>query len=182
MVVEGAFLQASKVQPHMRLLTAEGQPVEVVSVPWSSDSIGALTTFHWQGEGCLAWGVVGVRFHGLGIGWGSLRFPAHDWGWSAEVQHGLEEVGVFGPATESGLLLVDGILCSVYAKPSDFQAVKVADVIVHRCCHWATAPLRAWWRLQLALGFASKVPTGTASCTAALKWAFGPAVAFAFSM
>jgi hypothetical protein len=70
-------------------------------------------------------------------------------------------------------LLVDGILCSAYAKPTEFLALKVDDATVHKLCHWATVPLRAYWQVLLRFGFAPKIPLGTGSCVNKLKWVFG---------
>merc|ERR1719498_2223897 len=60
-------------------------------------------------------------------------------------------VGVFSPATMSGQIVVDGILCSAYAKPGQFVHVDVSDKLAHTMIHQATAFLRlSWWmRLQV---------------------------------
>ncbi|KNE69959.1 hypothetical protein AMAG_14797 [Allomyces macrogynus ATCC 38327] len=60
--------------------------------------------------------------------------------------------GIYSPVpARSGTLIVDGVLASVYAKPTAFQTVDVADTVVHTISHWATYPLRTGWAFQLVL-------------------------------
>ncbi|KAJ3367343.1 hypothetical protein GGF31_007595 [Allomyces arbusculus] len=60
--------------------------------------------------------------------------------------------GVYSPVPAcSGTLIVDGVLASVYAKPTAFQVVDVADTLVHTISHWATYPLRTAWALGLVV-------------------------------
>lgn len=52
-----------------------------------------------------------------------------------------ERQGMYAPLTESGTLLVDGILCSCYAPPP-------VCAVSHAVCHVAMAPLRAFYEAQ----------------------------------
>jgi hypothetical protein len=77
--------------------------------------------------------------------------------------HYERRLGVFSPATFSGRLVVDGVLASAYAKPSEFADVNVSDTLVHQLSHSATFPLRLLWVGVGKLGlsrrvFASYVP------------------------
>ncbi|KAJ3080973.1 hypothetical protein HK102_002669 [Quaeritorhiza haematococci] len=61
--------------------------------------------------------------------------------------------GFFSPVpAHSDTIVVDGVLCSVYAKPEPFAAVRVSDALVHMLSHAATTPLRAYARLLLSVG------------------------------
>lgn len=66
--------------------------------------------------------------------------------------------GIYGPATLSGRLLVDGVLVSAYAKPTAFRAMAVSDGRVQQLCHGFSAPLRCAWRLRLSLGLRAQAP------------------------
>ncbi|KNE71007.1 hypothetical protein AMAG_15267 [Allomyces macrogynus ATCC 38327] len=58
--------------------------------------------------------------------------------------------GIYSPVpARSGTLVVDGVIASVYAKPTAFQTVDVADTLLHTISHWATYPLRTAWALEL---------------------------------
>merc|ERR1712217_159691 len=59
--------------------------------------------------------------------------------------------GIYAPATLSGTVVVDGVLCSVYAKPTRFANVPVSDLTVHALCQTAVQPVVWWWRTSLRI-------------------------------
>jgi len=59
--------------------------------------------------------------------------------------------GIYSPATLSGTVVVDGVLCSVYAKPARFANVPVSDPTVHALCQTAVQPVVWWWRTSLRI-------------------------------
>ena len=91
--------------------------------------------------------------------------------------------GIYGPATFSGTIVVDGIGCSAYAKPSDFAEVPFSDGAVHHLCHGASAPCRWYWWARLHLLPKKLVassnpagPTGSHPMQRFLKWLTSPLI------
>ena len=64
----------------------------------------------------------------------------------ARTEQGVEE-GAYSPAVRCGALMVDGVLCSAYAKPRAFAGVRVSDETVHRLCHLGGRALHWSWLL-----------------------------------
>ncbi|KAJ3383970.1 hypothetical protein HDU80_001101 [Chytriomyces hyalinus] len=65
-------------------------------------------------------------------------------------------MGVFSPVpASSDTIIVDGVVCSVYAKPSDFAHVDISDPVVHAIVHACTAPLRVGALMALRFGMES---------------------------
>ena len=87
-------------------------------------------------------------------------------------------VGVFSPATRSGIIVVDGVQCSTYAKPTAFASVPLGDATVHATIHVFATLLRWWWALTLPLASVRVVTPDTVasyhSSTRAAKWLFSP--------
>ena len=59
-----------------------------------------------------------------------------------------KSIGFFSPCTFSGRISVDGVLCSAYAKPTDFADVRLSDTYVHFVIHVITFVVRLWWYIR----------------------------------